>query len=52
MYFYFMTNNSEYYVAMDNVTGMTREEMKSIRDQMETVICLSLEGLESGLPQS
>ena len=31
---------------MDKVTGMTREDMKSIRDQMGTVTCMSLEGLE------
>ena len=31
---------------MDKVTGMMREDMKSIRDQMETVTCTSLEGLE------
>ena len=31
---------------MDKVTGMMREEMKSIRDQMGTVICMSLEGRE------
>ena len=29
---------------MDKVTGMMREEMKSIRDQMGTVTCMSLEG--------
>ena len=31
---------------MDKVTGMIREEMKSIRDQMRTVICMPLEGRE------
>ena len=31
---------------MDKVTGMMREDMKSIRDQMGTVTCMSLEGLE------
>ena len=31
---------------MDKVTGMMREEMKFIRDQMGTVICMSLEGIE------
>ena len=31
---------------MDRVNGMMREEMKSIRDQMGTVICMSLEGRE------
>ena len=31
---------------MDKVTGMMREEMKSIRDQMGTVTCMSLEGRE------
>ena len=31
---------------MDKVTGMIREEMKSIRDQMGTVTCMSLEGRE------
>ena len=31
---------------MDKVTGMMREEMKSIRDQMGTVTCMSLEGIE------
>ena len=31
---------------MDKVTGMMREEMKSITDQMGTVTCMSLEGME------
>ena len=31
---------------MDKVTGMMREDMKSIRDQMETLPCMSLEGRE------
>ena len=31
---------------MDKVTGMMREEMKSIRDQLGIVTCTSLEGLE------
>ena len=31
---------------MDKVTGMMREELKSMRDQMETVTCMSLEGRE------
>ena len=31
---------------MDNVTGMMREEMKSIRDQLGTVTCMSLEDRE------
>ena len=33
-------------VPMDKVTGMMREEMKSIRDQMGTVISMSLEDRE------
>ena len=33
-------------VLMGKVTGMMREEMKSIRDQMGTVTCMSLEGRE------
>ena len=31
---------------MDKVTGMMREEMKSIRDQIGTVTYMSLEGRE------
>ena len=33
-------------VPMDQVTGMMRQEEKSIRDQMETVPCMSLEEME------
>ena len=33
-------------VAMDKVTGLMRKEMKSIRDQLGTVISMSLEGRE------
>ena len=35
-----------YYIAMEKVTGTMRQEEKSSTDQMETVLCMSLEEME------